>query len=104
MFFLNVLFFLDETHHDHLTSTMHTHTHTQWGQTQLGAAHFQDATTNTVANWIKIGGRAIDSSEDYGYPLGTAQKETGVAVADAIANGEVTRAELFITSKVPQTE
>ena len=98
---------------------MHTHTHThthiglaaclwtfarQWGQTQLGAAHFQDATTNTVANWIKIGGRAIDSSEDYGYPLGTAQKETGVAVADAIANGEVTRAELFVTSKVPQTE
>ena len=33
----------------------------------LGAAHFGDTTTATVAEWIKSGGRAIDTSVRHGH-------------------------------------
>lgn len=66
----------------------------------LGAAHFGDSTTQTVLDWIKAGGRAIDTSADYGRGQHTAERLTG----RAIAQSGIARDELFLTSKIPQSE
>lgn len=65
----------------------------------LGAAHFRDATTTTVLQWLKQGGRAIDTSADYGDGLHAAELLTG----KAIKQSGLARKDLFITSKIPQT-
>ena len=66
----------------------------------LGAAHFGDSTTQTVLDWIKTGGRAIDTSADYGDGQHAAERLTG----QAIRQSGVTRDQLFLTSKIPQSE
>ncbi|KAK7754958.1 D-xylose reductase [Diatrype stigma] len=50
---------------------------------------------DTVYNAIKVGYRLFDGACDYGN-----EKECGEGVARAIADGLVTRSELFITSKL----
>ena len=66
----------------------------------LGAAHFGVSTTQTVLDWIKMGGRAIDTSADYGDGQHAAERLTG----QAMRQSGVTRGELFLTSKIPQSE
>jgi 2,5-diketo-D-gluconate reductase A len=66
----------------------------------LGAAHFGSSTTQIVQDWIKMGGRAIDTSADYGSGQHSAERLTGVAIKQS----GIAREELFLTSKIPQTE
>eukprot|EP01047_Picozoa_sp_COSAG01_P099604 COSAG01_NODE_29591_length_634_cov_0.826168_2_plen_125_part_01 len=66
----------------------------------LGAAHFGDATTATVLEWLQSGGRAIDTSADYGHGMHEAERLTGVALRQT----DVPREQIFLTTKVPQTE
>ncbi|KAK9462903.1 NADP-dependent oxidoreductase domain-containing protein [Lipomyces oligophaga] len=58
----------------------------------------KEACADTVYNAIKAGYRLIDGAQDYGN-----EKEAGVGVRRAIAEGIVTREELFITSKLWNT-
>ena len=50
---------------------------------------------NIVRRAIELGYRHIDTASFYGN-----EEQVGRAVADAIAAGDVTREELFITSKL----
>ncbi|KAK9378822.1 NADP-dependent oxidoreductase domain-containing protein [Kockiozyma suomiensis] len=58
----------------------------------------QETCAETVYNAIKSGYRLIDGAQDYGN-----EKEAGEGVRKAIADGLVTREELFITSKLWNT-
>ena len=55
----------------------------------------QDTTTQIVLDAIKAGFRSFDTAASYGN-----EKAVGEAIAQAIAEGLVTREELFITSKM----
>lgn len=55
----------------------------------------QDTTTQIVLDAIKAGYRSFDTAASYGN-----EKAVGEAIAQAIAEGLVTREELFITSKM----
>ena len=55
----------------------------------------QDTTTQIVLDAIKAGFRSFDTAASYGN-----EKAVGEAIAQAIAEGLVTREELFITSKI----
>ena len=55
----------------------------------------QDTTTQIVLDAIKAGFRSFDTDASYGN-----EKAVGEAIAQAIAEGLVTREELFITSKM----
>jgi diketogulonate reductase-like aldo/keto reductase len=52
-----------------------------------------------VGDWLAAGGRAIDTSADYGDGLHYAEGQTGAA----LKRTKVPRAELFITTKIPQS-
>lgn len=52
-------------------------------------------TYNAIRSALKLGYRHFDCASGYGN-----EKEVGLAVKDAISEGEVTREELFITSKL----
>ena len=58
----------------------------------------KDACADTVYNAIKIGYRHLDEACDYGN-----EKEVGAGIAKAIADGIVTRDELWVTSKLWNT-
>ncbi|MDK6553072.1 aldo/keto reductase, partial [Escherichia coli] len=65
---------------------------------QLGYGVFKvepDKTEELVLEALKVGYRHIDTASFYGN-----EEQVGRAVADAIAAGDVTREELFITSKL----
>ena len=55
----------------------------------------QDTTTQIVLDAIRAGYRSFDTAASYGN-----EKAVGEAIAQAIAEGLVTREELFITSKI----
>ena len=55
----------------------------------------QDTTTQIVLDAIRAGYRSFDTAASYGN-----EKAVGEAIAQAIAEGLVTREELFITSKM----
>ena len=55
----------------------------------------QDTTTQIVLDAIRAGYRSFDTAASYGN-----EKAVGKAIAQAIAEGLVTREELFITSKM----
>ena len=55
----------------------------------------QDTTTQIVLDAIRAGFRSFDTAASYGN-----EKAVGEAIAQAIAEGLVTREELFITSKI----
>ena len=55
----------------------------------------QDTTTQIVLDAIRAGYRSFDTAAPYGN-----EKAVGEAIAQAIAEGLVTREELFITSKI----
>ena len=55
----------------------------------------QDTTTQIVLDAIRAGYRSFDTAASYGN-----EKAVGEAIAQAIAEGLITREELFITSKI----
>ena len=78
-----------------IESTVKLHTGRSMPVIGLGSWQLTDHTADTVGYALELGYRLIDTSSDYGSQPG---------IGEAIANSDIDRSDLFIATKVEETD